>query len=94
VSTDPGIEDLLRAHTPKVLGALVRRHGQFDTCEDAVQEALLTAALQWPRNGAPDDPAAWLTTVASRRLIDHWRSERARRGREATDAASCCTCST
>jgi RNA polymerase sigma factor (sigma-70 family) len=60
----------------------VRRHGQFDACEDAVQEALLAAALRWAREGVPDDPRAWLLTVASRRLVDEWRSESARRSRE------------
>ena len=54
---------------------LVRRHGQFDACEDAVQEALLAAALQWPAEGVPEHPRAWLITVASRRLTDAWRSE-------------------
>lgn len=66
---------------PQVLGVLARTHGQFDACEDAVQEALLEAALQWP-SGLPRDPKAWLLTVASRRLIDAWRSESARRTRE------------
>jgi RNA polymerase sigma factor (sigma-70 family) len=66
---------------------LVRRHGQFDACEDAVQEALLAAGLQWPGGGVPDDPRAWLVTVASRRLVDGWRSESARRRREEITAA-------
>jgi RNA polymerase sigma factor (sigma-70 family) len=65
----------------------VRRHGQFDACEDAVQEALLAAALQWPKTGAPDNPRSWLITVASRRLVDEWRSESARRLREETATA-------
>jgi RNA polymerase sigma factor (sigma-70 family) len=82
-----GIEDLLRELAPRVLGTLVRRHGQFDACEDAVQEALLAAALQWPREGVPEDPRAWLLTVAGRRLTDAWRSESARRSREAGVAA-------
>jgi RNA polymerase sigma factor (sigma-70 family) len=60
----------------------VRRHGQFDACEDAVQEALLAAASQWPTDGIPDNPRAWLVTVAGRRLVDEWRSESARRRRE------------
>ena len=60
----------------------MRRHGQFDACEDAVQEALLAAGLQWTGGGVPDDPRAWLVTVASRRLVDGWRSESARRRRE------------
>jgi RNA polymerase sigma factor (sigma-70 family) len=80
------IEDLLRELAPQVLGALVRRHGQFDACEDAVQEALLAAALQWPDAGIPDRPRSWLLTVAGRSLIDHWRSDSARRRREETAA--------
>src|SRR4051812_18557586 len=84
--TDPHIERLLRELAPHVLGTLVRRHGQFDTCEDAVQEALLAAALRWPTEGIPEAPRAWLLTVAGRRLVDEWRSESARRRREATDA--------
>ncbi|GID27871.1 RNA polymerase sigma factor [Paractinoplanes brasiliensis] len=77
-------EDLLRELAPRVLGTLVRRHGQFDACEDAVQEALLAAAVQWPADGVPDRPQAWLTAVAARALIDHWRSDNARRRREAS----------
>ncbi|MFC4059283.1 RNA polymerase sigma factor [Planomonospora corallina] len=77
-----GIEDLLRELAPQVLAALVRRHGAFDECEDAVQEALLAAALQWPGTGTPDNPRGWLVTVASRRLVDQVRSEAARRRRE------------
>ena len=81
------IEDRLRELAPQVLGALVRRHGQFDSCEDAVQEALLAAAQQWPAQGVPDNPRSWLVTVASRRLVDMWRAEGARRRREETAAA-------
>ena len=84
---DIRIEDLLRELAPQVLGALVRRYGQFDACEDAVQEALLAATRQWPKDGAPDNPRSWLLTVASRRLVDEWRSESARRRREETAAA-------
>lgn len=85
--TPPGaIEDLLRELAPQVLGALARRYGQFNACEDAVQEALLAAALQWGTDGVPDNPRAWLTTVASRRLVDEWRSESARRRREEASA--------
>jgi RNA polymerase sigma factor (sigma-70 family) len=76
------VEDLLHRLAPQVLGALVRRYGRFDACEDAVQEALLAAALQWPVEGEPDNPSAWLLTVASRRLADQLRSEGARRRRE------------
>jgi RNA polymerase sigma factor (sigma-70 family) len=78
----PGTEDLLRELAPQVLGALVRRYGHFDIAEDAVQEALLAAAVQWPADGVPASPRAWLITVASRRLTDLLRSEQARRRRE------------
>src|SRR5690349_10356017 len=80
------IEDLLRALTPQVLGVLVRRYGQFEGCEDAVQEAILSAAVQWPAEGVPDNPRGWLVTVASRRLIDQMRSDHARRERESATA--------
>jgi RNA polymerase sigma factor (sigma-70 family) len=76
------IEDLLRALAPQVLGALVRRHGDFDTCEDAVQESLLAAALRWPTDGLPNNPRGWLITVASRRWTEMWRSDSARQRRE------------
>jgi len=76
------IEDLLRELAPQVLGALVRRFGQFDACEDAVQEALLAAAVQWPAEGIPDRPRSWLLTVAARALVDAWRADSARRRRE------------
>jgi RNA polymerase sigma factor (sigma-70 family) len=84
--TDGDVEGLLRELAPQVLGALVRRYGHFDTAEDAVQEALLAAATQWPRDGIPDSPRAWLITVASRRLTDLLRSEQARQRREDTVA--------
>ena len=85
--TEDRHEDLLRALAPQVLGALVHRYGRFDACEDAVQEALLAAATQWPREGVPDHPRAWLVTVASRRLTDELRAEQARRRREDVVAA-------
>jgi len=85
----PGARDiweLLRELAPEVLGALVRRYGQFGACEDAVQEAMLEAVTSWPARGLPDSPKGWLLTVASRRLIDDVRSEHARRRREAAAA--------
>ena len=87
MSADPAQVDLLRRLAPRVLGALVRRHRRFDACEDAVQEALLAAAVQWPREGLPQSPQAWLITVASRRLADQQRSDHARRRREDAAAA-------
>ncbi|MCI0435930.1 MAG: sigma-70 family RNA polymerase sigma factor [Gemmatimonadetes bacterium] len=83
---DAQTENLLRELAPQVLGAVVRRFGDFAAGEDAVQEALLAAALQWPREGLPDEPRAWLIRVASRRMMDHLRSEHARRRREAVAA--------
>jgi RNA polymerase sigma factor (sigma-70 family) len=86
--TGPALEDLLRELTPQVLGTLVRRHGRFEDCEDAVQEAVLAATVQWPAEGVPDHPRGWLTTVASRRLIDQVRTDHARRERESATAAA------
>ena len=80
---DVRVEHLLRDLAPVVLGAVVRRFRDFEASEDAVQEALLAAATQWPREGVPDDPRAWLLQVASRRIADHVRTETARRRREA-----------
>ena len=82
MTADPRLEGLLRELAPQVLGVLVRRHGQFDACEDAVQEALLAAAMRWAAEGLPDSPRAWLLTVATRRLVDEIRSAEARRRRE------------
>jgi RNA polymerase sigma factor (sigma-70 family) len=77
-------EDLLRELAPQVLGALVRRYGHFSLAEDATQEALIAAALQWPTEGTPGNPKAWLITVASRKLTDLLRAEQARQRREDT----------
>jgi RNA polymerase sigma factor (sigma-70 family) len=82
VSSHTPVEDLLRDLAPQVLGALLRRFRDFGTAEDAVQEALLAAALQWPREGRPENPLGWLIQVAFRRLTDQVRSEHARRVRE------------
>ncbi|UOX90890.1 RNA polymerase sigma factor [Amycolatopsis sp. FBCC-B4732] len=76
----------VRRLVPEVLGVLVRRYGLFDACEDAVQEALVAASTQWPVEGWPENPRAWLVTVASRRLADQVRSDAARRRREEADA--------
>ena len=78
---------LVRRLAPEVLAMLVRRYGHFEACEDAVQEALVAASVQWPAEGRPASPKAWLMTVASRRLIDELRSDEARRRREQSDAS-------
>jgi RNA polymerase sigma factor (sigma-70 family) len=76
------VEDLLKQLAPQVLGAVVRRYGNFDSAEDATQEALIAAATRWPADGVPDNPKAWLIAVASRRLTDILRSRQARQQRE------------
>src|SRR5262245_36555745 len=80
------LAQVLRELAPQVLGALVRRFRDFAACEDAVQEALIAAATQWPSDGLPENARAWLLQVASRRLTDHVRSEIARRNRESAHA--------
>jgi RNA polymerase sigma factor (sigma-70 family) len=81
-ATAPELEHLLRDEAPQVLGALVRRFGHFDIAEDAVQEALLAAAQQWPNHGIPDYPRGWLIRVGYRRMIDQLRAEQLRQRRE------------
>ena len=85
-SIDARAEQLLRELAPQVLGAVIRRFRDFAASEDAVQEALIAAATQWPRDGLPDNPRGWLIQVASRRMTDHIRSESARKRREAVVA--------
>ncbi len=80
---DGGVEHLLREAAPQVLGAVLRRYPDFDTAEDAVQEALLAATVQWPVDGVPSSPHGWLVTVATRRLADWHRRESTRRLKEA-----------
>ncbi|MCU1641697.1 MAG: polymerase sigma factor [Nocardia sp.] len=80
------IEDLLRELAPQVLGVLTRRYGDFDTAEDALQEAMLAASTQWPAEGRPENPRGWLIQVAQRRLVDTVRAEVARRNRETATA--------
>src|SRR5690242_7659515 len=78
------VEGLLRELAPQALGAVLRRgHGDFGAAEDAVQEALLAASMQWPVEGVPENPRGWLVTVAARRLVDWQRRETARRPKEA-----------
>ena len=83
---DAPSEHLLRELAPQVLGAVIRRYRDFAGAEDAVQEALVAASVQWPREGRPENPRAWLIQVASRRMTDHLRRETARRRRETVAA--------
>jgi RNA polymerase sigma factor (sigma-70 family) len=86
MSAGAGLEDVLREQAPQVLGVLVRRFGDFDSAEDAVQEALIAAARHWPAEGVPANPRGWLIQTAVRKMTDRLRSEQARRRRE--DAAA------
>jgi RNA polymerase sigma factor (sigma-70 family) len=79
--TAPDVEGLLRELAPQALGAVARRYGDFADAEDALQEALVTAAVEWPKS-LPDKPLSWLITVTSRRLVDEYRRKDARRRRE------------
>ena len=83
---DIDTEHLLRDLAPQVLGTVIRRFRDFAAAEDAVQEALIAAAVQWPSQGVPGNPRAWLIQVAFRRMTDHVRSELARRQRETAAA--------
>jgi RNA polymerase sigma factor (sigma-70 family) len=80
--SDQATEALLRELAPRLVGVLVRRHGDFAASEDAAQEALVAAAQAWPQDGTPANPMGWLVTTASRRLVEQWRSSSARRRRE------------
>ena len=80
-------EHLLRELAPQVLAAVMRRFHDFAAAEDAVREALIAAALQWPRGGLPANPRGWLIHVAACRMTDYLRSEEARRRRESASAA-------
>jgi len=87
VATPDAVEDLLRELAPQVLGIVVRRYGDFDVAEDAVQEALIAAATHWARDGVPENPRGWLLQTAGRKLTDIHRSEQARRRRERSATA-------
>jgi len=80
--TDSPFEHLLRELTPQVLGTVMRKYRDFPAAEDAVQEASLAAARQWPIDGVPENPRAWLTQVALRTMADFLRSDATRRRRE------------
>jgi RNA polymerase sigma factor (sigma-70 family) len=90
----PELEHLLRTEAPQVLGALVRRFGHFDIAEDAVQDALLAAAQQWPTHGIPERPRGWLIRVGYRRMIDQLRADQLRQRREYQLASQPTTAST
>jgi len=75
-------EDVFRAESGRVLGALMRRFGDLDLAEDAYQDACVSALETWPRDGVPTNPGAWLTTAARNKALDRVRRERQRFSRE------------
>src|SRR5579864_5950902 len=76
------IESLFRQESGRILATLIRISGSFDLAEEAMQEAFATAVLHWPVKGVPDNPGAWITSVAHRKLVDHSRRERRRREKQ------------
>src|SRR6185312_3398021 len=76
------IEGVFRRESGRIIATLIRIAGNFDLAEEAMQEALTTALTDWPKKGIPSNPAAWVTAVAHRRVIDYGRRERTRREKQ------------
>lgn len=74
-TTPEAIAEVFRDVWGAAVGAMIRTFGDADTAEDAVQDAFAVALERWPRDGAPDDPLAWVTTVGRRRIIDRLRKQ-------------------
>jgi RNA polymerase sigma-70 factor (ECF subfamily) len=82
------VDRAFREHFGRAVAALIRAVGDWDLAEDSVQEAFVRAAERWPRDGVPDDPAAWIVAVARNRAIDRLRHERALPARAARRATT------
>ena len=82
-SPEDAVERVVREEFPRILATLVRVTGDVGLAEDSVQEAVVRALTTWPRDGVPDEPRAWLTTVARRCAVDRIRREAHRDGKEA-----------
>src|ERR1700743_3533088 len=67
------ISAVWRIESARVVGSIARMVGDVGTAEELAQDALVAAVEQWPRDGTPDNPGAWLMTAAKRRAIDHLR---------------------
>ena len=76
------VESVFRQQSGRIIASLIRISGSFDLAEEAMQDALAAALATWPTQGVPDNPAAWITTAAHRRLIDYARRARTRREKE------------
>ena len=82
-SSGDAVELTVRAEFPRILATLVRVTGDVGLAEDAVQDAVVRALETWPRDGVPEEPRAWLTTVARRCAVDRARRESRRGSKEA-----------
>lgn len=80
--TQSVVESLFRQESGRIIATLIRIAGSFDLAEEAMQEAFASALANWPAKGIPDNPGAWITAVAHRKLIDHGRRERTRREKQ------------
>jgi RNA polymerase sigma-70 factor (ECF subfamily) len=80
--TQSAVEAVFRQESGRIIATLIRIVGSFDLAEEAMQEAFASALVTWPEKGVPDNPAAWITAVAHRKLIDHSRRERTRREKQ------------
>lgn len=76
------VEGVFRAESGRIIAGLIRVSGSFDLAEEAMQDAFATALERWPQHGIPENPAAWLTSVAHRKLIDYARRATTRRDKE------------
>src|SRR5438309_7045557 len=76
------IESIFRAESGRIIAGLIRVAHSFDLAEEAMQDAFTAAISAWPSKGVPENPAAWITTAAHRKLIDHLRREKTRRSSE------------
>lgn len=72
------LEQVFREEYGRIIATLIRQSGSFDLAEEALNEAFLSAAATWERDGPPRNPGAWLTTVAHRRLLDALRRDKTR----------------
>jgi RNA polymerase sigma-70 factor (ECF subfamily) len=75
------IERVFQEESGRIVAALIRLAGSFDLAEEAIQEAFAAALASWPESGTPANPAAWITTVAHRKLVDNIRREATRRNK-------------
>jgi RNA polymerase sigma-70 factor, ECF subfamily len=76
------VEKVFRQESGRIIASLIRVSGSFDLAEEAMQDAMASALVHWPVKGIPDNPAAWITAAAHRKLIDYARRARTRREKE------------